>query len=600
MDKLKLILERGYFPVQLPPSFTTASLAKKHKPVGSVWSTMRKLPRIQYERFSVARSSYHRRGTSILNPVSYYFLAHAVATHWASIQQHYSKSRFSFSRPKMERGLRAIRINRFNDVHDHRILVSAGYRYALITDISRFFPTIYTHSIPWALHGKEVSKAHKEQTPQYFGNILDNRSMGVQDFQTLGLPIGPDSSHVIAEIVGVAIDVKLREAFGYWPTGFRYVDDFYLFFNSRPEAERALTTVSRAMSELELQINATKTRIVETKELIEESWKYKLKGTTLGSKRSEQRTDIHRFFENLLSLEKSYRDESVVKYGLRILSSHIIKQSNWKTFEAYLLHCGFAYPNSLQVIASILTTYHKYAYPLDLKSIGRFCNAMVATHAPSDNHSEVTWALWIMIELGLSLTDEAVQAINEVSGSVCVLLALELLQRTNSRLQLDAGKLKASATASALYGPSWLLAYEGGRRGWLPGASTRHIVGDPYFSKLLANDVSFFDPARRLDAIFSSRSKRLSVANLFDSDTDVERYFEFDEGDEEYFDGSGARGGDDHDDGNDSEPEWAEVLGRPPTSYPSWATKLFESSETGAASEDDQSSDDDESSDVLF
>ena len=32
-----------------------------------------------------------------------------------------------------------------------------GARYILKTDISQFYPSVYTHSIPWALHGKAIA-----------------------------------------------------------------------------------------------------------------------------------------------------------------------------------------------------------------------------------------------------------------------------------------------------------------------------------------------------------------------------------------------------------------------------------------------------------
>lgn len=536
-NKLKLLLERGYFPVQLPPCFTTAQFAKAHRLLDTPWSAHR-LPRMQPERFSVARSSYNRRVTSILNPVGYYFLCKDLATHWKSIQNHYSRSRLSYSRPKLERGLRAIRINRFSDVHDHKLVKAAGYRYALITDISRFFPTIYTHSIPWALHGKQVAKANRQKTAAFFGNILDAGSMSVQDFQTMGLPIGPDSSHVIAEIVGTAIDRELRAAFGAWPNGFRYVDDFYLFFNDRADAERALAVLSRVVATFELEINASKTRIIDTKELIEESWKYKIKGAHFADAHAAQRNDIHKFFENLIALERAYRDESVVKYGLKIASSSVIKWQNWKVFEAYLLHCGFAYPNALQTIASLLATYARYDYPLDRQAVQRFSNAIVLMHAPSDHHSEVAWALWIMVELGLTLDPKTVEALGQVSSSACVLLALSLLQGSGGTTTIPAAKLAAHATSNALYDAGWLLAYEGGKALWLGVGTDTHIRNDPFFGELLRHKVSFFDRAARLPPIFKPKGRSRPSQDVFESDDPLGDLFEFEEGDEEYFDAS--------------------------------------------------------------
>jgi hypothetical protein len=184
--------------------------------------------------------------------------------------------------------------------------------------------------------------------------------MALQDRQTIGLPIGPDTSHIVAEIIGVAIDGLILKALGDSPRGFRYVDDFYLFFAQREEAEKALAAITQAVSEFELHINPAKTRIIEVKELVDESWKYSVRNLSIAAERRQQRDDIHHFFEALFSLEKRFRDESLVKYGLKRLSSTIIKKSNWPVLEAYLFKCGYSFPNtcrpSLTCSLPIITT----------------------------------------------------------------------------------------------------------------------------------------------------------------------------------------------------------------------------------------------------
>jgi hypothetical protein len=305
-----------------------------------------------------------------------------------------------------------------------------------------------------------------------------------------------------------------------------------------------------------LQINAQKTRIIETKELIEESWKYKLKGLKIAPARHEQRNDIHHFFETLLALEKQYRDESVVKYGLKLVSSSIIKKPNWHTFEAYLLHCAFAFPNTLQVVASLLTTYAKYGYPIDRSAIGRFCNAVVQSHSRSDNHSEIAWALWIMFELNIPLMKQSVEALEQVSSSVCLLLTASLIRRQKATFGISSARLQSYSLNDALYSDGWLFAYEGGRRLWLDKRTSSHIAADKYFGPMLACGVSFFNEAARIPPIFSLKSNTFSH-HLFESDANLDDYFEFDNADEEYFDS----GSDDEDDSL-SEDEWLDLLGR--------------------------------------
>jgi hypothetical protein len=360
MGMFEDLLAKGYLPVQLPPGFTSESFASQLNKFDKAWGSSGKPPKTLSEKYSIARSSYYRRGTLIVNPISFYFLAKEITRYWPQIETHYKKTKLSRSVPTVGGTLRPIELPKFGELYEEKVTSSAGYKYALITDITSYFPTIYTHTIPWALHGKSIAMANHSQIPLFFGNILDAKCMAIQDSQTIGVPIGPDTSHIIAEIIGVAIDVHLYKELKGWPKGFLYVDDFYLFFNRREDAEKALAAVTKAIGQFELQINASKTRIIEVKELVEESWKYSVKKLTISSNRKQQRDDLHHYFEALFSLENKYKDESLVKYGLKQLSSTIIKSSNWEILEAYLLKCGYSFPNTIQVIAHILFTYRHH------------------------------------------------------------------------------------------------------------------------------------------------------------------------------------------------------------------------------------------------
>jgi len=558
MDKIKAFLHKGYFPIQLPPGFTTKEFADGYTRVEGRWSAQ-KTPDSRPEKFSVARSSYYRRITGIVNPVSYYFLTKEITEYWTDIQRHFRKSKISLSKPKLNPDLRAIEIIRFSDLYEAKITMSTGYRFVLVTDITSFFPSIYTHTIPWAIHGKEVAKRYKDKTPSYYGNILDGRSMGLQDRQTIGLPIGPDTSHVIAEIIGVSIDKEIKDSLGYWPKGFRYVDDFYLFFDSREEAEKALVYVTKAISNYEMQINPAKTRIIEVKDLVKESWKYNVKKLKLSDNIKQQREDIHNYFASIFSLEKKFNDESLIKYGLKQISSSIIRMSNWEIFEAYLLKCGLAFPNTLQVIVTILTTYNHHGYRLKTNEIERFCNNLIKTHAISDHHSEVSWLLWLCKELHLNIKRETVREVESMSSSVCILIILDMYHSGIIRNNIRVGTLRQFSNKESLYQSNWLLSYEGGRRKWLANADTTFISDDHFFGKLMSENIGFYDESLKCKPIFEFKDDSEQVDDIelfFDSNEHIEMHFDFDEMDEEYFDSTeeNEEEEDDESDTNDLNP----------------------------------------------
>src|SRR3546814_11832432 len=80
-------------------------------------------------------------------------------------------------------------------------LLSTYGRYVK-TDSTRVYPSIYTHSIAWAILGKAHVKAshHTTAFKGHFANHLDKAVGAGQEGQTIGIPIGPDTSRIIAEL----------------------------------------------------------------------------------------------------------------------------------------------------------------------------------------------------------------------------------------------------------------------------------------------------------------------------------------------------------------------------------------------------------------
>jgi len=85
---------------------------------------------------------------------------------------------------------------------------SVGARYLLKRTL-RVITSIYTHSIPWALHTKEKARADTKYALP--GNRLDLWMRECQDKQTGGIPIGPDTSYIVSEVIGTAMDLQLLD-----------------------------------------------------------------------------------------------------------------------------------------------------------------------------------------------------------------------------------------------------------------------------------------------------------------------------------------------------------------------------------------------------
>ena len=90
------------------------------------------------------------------------------------------------------------------------VSLALDYEYLIRTDISDCYGSVYTHSIVWALHGKETAK-RKRKDKSMIGNIIDKRIQDIRGGQTNGIPQGSVLMDFIAEIVLGYVDSKLSK-----------------------------------------------------------------------------------------------------------------------------------------------------------------------------------------------------------------------------------------------------------------------------------------------------------------------------------------------------------------------------------------------------
>jgi hypothetical protein len=176
---LPSLLARGYFPRELPTPFRTASFARlltkdKSRPGHFAAKALKTkgFPKAKNTHYSHARGGLARRRLDICNPIHFFLLAQEITDHWTEIEKQYSPSPLSATLPVPSSRGRAVGTkhllsNRVNLARQRRL----GRHYILQSDISRFYPSIYTHSIPWALHTKPVAK--DDHGPSFLGNRLD-------------------------------------------------------------------------------------------------------------------------------------------------------------------------------------------------------------------------------------------------------------------------------------------------------------------------------------------------------------------------------------------------------------------------------------------
>ncbi len=147
------------------------------------------------------------------------------------------------------------------------------YAFMLHVDISKCFPSIYTHSIAWAARGKTFAKARltrPRNSPRSFDEIFDKVMQDLNFKETHGIAIGPELSRIFAEIILQRVDCSLIEAAdekgikdGVDYRCFRYIDDFYLFFNDEHKQEAWLKCLEHELEKFRLYLNTEKSTKTE-------------------------------------------------------------------------------------------------------------------------------------------------------------------------------------------------------------------------------------------------------------------------------------------------------------------------------------------------
>jgi hypothetical protein len=158
---------------------------------------------------------------------------------------------------------RATQVNKWwLDIEQQSLELALKYEYVLHTDISDCYGSIYTHSVPWAIHNKTYAKINKKNG-SLLGNQIDKHLSDMSNGQTNGIPQGSVLMDFIAEIVLGYVDLELHNKIEDFEIEdfeiIRYRDDYRIFSNNPQIAEHITKLLSEILIDLGMRLNAQKT-----------------------------------------------------------------------------------------------------------------------------------------------------------------------------------------------------------------------------------------------------------------------------------------------------------------------------------------------------
>lgn len=486
------ILSRGYLPKELPPLFNSASLGQNFASLSKTSARDSYCLRTSYSKYSTVR-----RAIAIPNAAHFVPLAQAVSAHWQTLQQQCALSRFSHTKPVLSTDRAIAWEHSLDEMSRLRAELRVGSRYILQADVSSYYASIYTHSIPWALHTKPVAKTNRSTQPvgttrPLPGNMLDLFSRNIQSGQTVGLPIGPDTSLPIAEAILASVDAIVEDTLRCSSSAFRFVDDYEIAFSSLAEAERAQNVLQDALAEYELELNPRKTRILTAPASLETPWVQELAAFTLGSpKPTVLEAQLIRYFSRAFDLANTMPGEPVLKYAVRRISEVDTTKAS-PIAQRLLCQAAVADPGCLQSALFITWQHKKNGQTVDTISLTRALEAILVRHAGLQHGGDIAWALWGAVVFGVSLGASVVSALEKLQDPVGILMTLFAEAKGSLASTLRKSQWSALIQDAQLFEKDWMVAYEAFGHGWL-SSTADPASSDPFFSDARQKGVKFID-----------------------------------------------------------------------------------------------------------
>ncbi len=298
--------------------------------------------------FNVTRFNNVHRKISIPHPLPYAHLVKTITENWNSIS-HIEDNENSMIRPLKHKDGRIIvmtyeqskrKTKRYNDR-------CKGKKFIVHSDISNFYPSLYTHSIPWALLGVQAAKLNQRGG---FANELDEHQRMMKRNETTGVAIGPGTSNIISEIILYEVD-KLLKNKGY--EFYRFIDDYTAFCVTYEESESFIRDLSEFLSTYGLLLNIKKTEIKKLPKATAADWV-----SDLGS-RISQRTKVNEFYcikmlDYALDLQEKNAGGSILKFTLKSLINKATPKAKLALLD-YSVNLTMHYPILLPLIGDLLS-----------------------------------------------------------------------------------------------------------------------------------------------------------------------------------------------------------------------------------------------------
>lgn len=459
-DLYKGLLGFGMFSERIPPVFSSEKFyeyCKNNAP------SFQDKPR-QYAYYENVRNINIPRPLGIPTPMTYQRLTKHLVDNWEKVQNHFKDytenqthkvSRIHIRKINGENEIFKMNYDSWrNDGSPENKLVY-GMRYVAHADISKCFPSIYTHSIPWALVGKENAKKNKKKDKEWY-NKLDHYVQINKDSETHGLLIGPHVSNLLSEIILCVVDYELVEK------GWKYIrniDDYMCYVESEEDAEKFFVDLQEELRKFDLSLNHKKTKIEKLPSSMSAHWKRKI--NTMALVCSYGKVDYNNcrsYLDYAIEIaEKEEGDARVLNYAIKTLSGEELTPNAKEYEKDIVFHLSILLPYLVPLLKPFV--FEKCDVPVD--DIKKLSMTLYDNGVKNKSYEQVSYAIYFAIIYDFDLPINVNVLINT---NDCVLLTMGYLyhKKRNNKNEIASLKKYAQSLISIPedFERLWLFAYE--------------------------------------------------------------------------------------------------------------------------------------------
>jgi len=421
------LLQEGYYPEQyvLPPCFRVEKFILKRAPYYRVKKHYR--PDIsELITVSFPKTQLTERTFGIIHPKLYHDIVWHLKKDWKRVIEHIFHKDikiYSYSFPipissKRKKELGKLRTGRmiyeFIEMAENNLVAEAHkFKYLVKTDIKNFYPSVYTHSISWALHGKTDARNDRYKFT-LLGTKLDKLLQNANDGCTNGLPIGSAVSDLISEIILASVDRETSKELKKKNINFlgvRFKDDYRILCNTKTDAEVIIKTLQNQLLHYNLNLSDGKSDIRELPEGLFRQWTTDYHALAL---RYKKRIPYKRFENTLLAvlqIDQRNKDTGVIDKFLSELTTKDYKlkinlrdKDVLKTFSLLLLlkeRRTKSFPQVLAIIELLFELFEK-----DKKVIQRMTDSLTTIFIDkkanaTENQYDLIWLTYFIKSNGI-------------------------------------------------------------------------------------------------------------------------------------------------------------------------------------------------------